>query len=108
MRYLLDSEAQPDTCPDAMWVMGVAHPGYAPPPEELLTASSSSPGWAARLREGSSTSTSSPPPRGLGNLFGSSFNIAAMAREPSTPESKKEKPKEVPQWPEQCKLSPLV
>ena len=28
VRHLLDSEAQPDKCPDVMWVMGVGHPGY--------------------------------------------------------------------------------
>ncbi|KAK8845476.1 hypothetical protein IAR55_006189 [Kwoniella newhampshirensis] len=30
VRHLLDSEAQPDRCPDAIWVMGVEHPGWRP------------------------------------------------------------------------------
>ena len=30
VRNLLDSEAQPDKCPDTIWVMGVGHPGYRP------------------------------------------------------------------------------
>ncbi|WVR03505.1 hypothetical protein IAU60_000496 [Kwoniella sp. DSM 27419] len=30
VRNLLDSEAQPDKCPDTIWVMGVGHPGWRP------------------------------------------------------------------------------
>jgi cysteine protease ATG4 len=32
MRYLLDSDAQPDRCGDPIWLMGVQHPGHEPPP----------------------------------------------------------------------------
>ena len=32
VRNLLDSEAQPDRCTDPIWLMGVSHPGYSPPP----------------------------------------------------------------------------
>lgn len=32
VRYLLDSDAQPDRCTDPIWIMGVQHPGYEPPP----------------------------------------------------------------------------
>ncbi|KAI0353215.1 hypothetical protein OH77DRAFT_1554187 [Trametes cingulata] len=32
MRYLLDSDATPDKCPDPIWLLGVQHPGYEPPP----------------------------------------------------------------------------
>ncbi|EIW65350.1 cysteine protease ATG4 [Trametes versicolor FP-101664 SS1] len=30
MRYLLDSDATPDKCPDPIWLLGVQHPGYEP------------------------------------------------------------------------------
>lgn len=30
MRYLLDSDAVPDKCPDSIWILGVEHPGYEP------------------------------------------------------------------------------
>ncbi|WWC85959.1 uncharacterized protein L201_000829 [Kwoniella dendrophila CBS 6074] len=30
VRHLLDSEAQPDKCPDTIWVMGVGHTGWRP------------------------------------------------------------------------------
>ncbi|PPR05795.1 hypothetical protein CVT26_010145 [Gymnopilus dilepis] len=30
MRYLLDSDAQPDKCMDPIWLLGVQHPGYEP------------------------------------------------------------------------------
>ena len=32
MRYLLDSDALPDKCSDPIWLLGVQHPGYEPPP----------------------------------------------------------------------------
>ncbi|OBZ79635.1 Cysteine protease ATG4 [Grifola frondosa] len=32
MRYLLDSDATPDKCPDPIWLLGVQHPGYEPAP----------------------------------------------------------------------------
>ncbi|KAI0259535.1 hypothetical protein BC834DRAFT_943164 [Gloeopeniophorella convolvens] len=32
MRYLLDSDATPDKCTDPIWLLGVQHPGYEPPP----------------------------------------------------------------------------
>ena len=32
MRYLLDSDALPDKCPEPIWLLGVMHPGYEPPP----------------------------------------------------------------------------
>ena len=31
-RYLLDSDAVPDKCSDPIWLLGVQHPGYEPPP----------------------------------------------------------------------------
>lgn len=32
VRYLLDSDAQPDKCTDPIWLLGVLHAGYEPPP----------------------------------------------------------------------------
>ena len=32
MRYLLDSDSTPDRCTDPIWLLGVQHPGYEPPP----------------------------------------------------------------------------
>ena len=32
MRYLLDSDATPDKCTEPIWLLGVQHPGYEPPP----------------------------------------------------------------------------
>lgn len=31
VRYIFDSDAQPDKCTDPIWLMGVQHPGYEPP-----------------------------------------------------------------------------
>ncbi|KAJ3805044.1 peptidase family C54-domain-containing protein [Lentinula aff. lateritia] len=48
MRYLLDSDATPDKCTDAIWILGVQHPGYEPPlppsssPSQSLSSSVSS------------------------------------------------------------------
>lgn len=118
LRGLVDSEAQPDHCTDAMWVMGVAHPGWTPVSDDPFYTDSFTPAsgelsspWAARLKEGSGTQPS--PPTKLGNIFGSSFNLAAQAEAPSTPSPEaaakhrreKAKEKEVLKWPEQCKLS---
>ncbi|TFK64478.1 hypothetical protein BDN72DRAFT_901537 [Pluteus cervinus] len=30
MRYILDSDATPDKCPDPIWILGVQHPGWEP------------------------------------------------------------------------------
>lgn len=115
LRGLVDSEAQPDHCQEAMWVMGVAHPGWTPVSDDSFhTESSSASGdlsspWAARLREGGGTQPS--PPTKLGTIFGSSFNLAAQADGPSTPSpdvasryrKDRGKDKDVLKWPEQCK-----
>ncbi|KAG6827735.1 hypothetical protein H0H92_010613 [Tricholoma furcatifolium] len=34
MRYLLDSDATPDKCVDPIWILGVKHVGYEPPPPQ--------------------------------------------------------------------------
>ncbi|KAI8983166.1 peptidase family C54-domain-containing protein [Trametes punicea] len=54
MRYLLDSDATPDKCPDPIWLLGVQHPGYEPSPPSS-TDLSASPG-----RRNSSDSRRSP------------------------------------------------
>lgn len=43
MRYLLDSDATPDRCPDPIWILGVQHVGYDPtaspgPPDARTSA----------------------------------------------------------------------
>lgn len=40
MRYLLDSDATPDKCTDVIWLLGVQHPGYEPPPPSAYPAPS--------------------------------------------------------------------
>ncbi|KAI6157367.1 cysteine protease required for autophagy [Pisolithus tinctorius] len=32
MRFIRDSDAMPDKCPEPIWLLGVQHPGYEPPP----------------------------------------------------------------------------
>ena len=34
MQYLLDSDSTPDKCTDPIWLLGVQHPDYEPPPVE--------------------------------------------------------------------------
>lgn len=114
MRYLLDSDAQPDHCQDTMWVMGVGHAGWTPrledtpiPESEVLATP---PRVDQRTIKGKENVHSTPPQaRGLGNIFGSSMNIGAQANAPATPPSdsgvarlKKDRPKEVLTWPDQC------
>ncbi|KAF8896755.1 hypothetical protein CPB84DRAFT_1848116 [Gymnopilus junonius] len=38
MRYLLDSDAQPDKCTDPIWLLGVQHPGYEPTAATVVQA----------------------------------------------------------------------
>ncbi|KAL4074355.1 peptidase family C54-domain-containing protein [Scleroderma yunnanense] len=35
MRFLMDSDATPDKCTEPIWLLGVQHPGYEPPPPSL-------------------------------------------------------------------------
>lgn len=121
-RYLMDSEAQPDRCQDTMWVMGLPHPGWTPQSEDIWDDNASTrgeispPSWTTRIKESSGTYSSSPPSGGggrFGNIFSSSFNLAAVAQgDPSTPppdaRTRKEKPKEVLKWPDQCKLLSIL
>ncbi|TRM57352.1 hypothetical protein BD626DRAFT_214121 [Schizophyllum amplum] len=36
MRFLLDSDARPDGCTEEIWIMGIRHAGFVPPPIEGL------------------------------------------------------------------------
>ncbi|KAF7419636.1 Cysteine protease atg4 [Pleurotus ostreatus] len=59
MRYILDSDATPDECPDPIWLLGVQHPGWEPPPiPNSLTSSTASapPRSSSDRRRGSSPS----------------------------------------------------
>ncbi|TFK48111.1 hypothetical protein OE88DRAFT_604347 [Heliocybe sulcata] len=56
MRYLLDSDATPDKCPDPIWLLGVQHPGYEPPATSSPRRSS---GDSRRSPAPSSSSSSS-------------------------------------------------
>ncbi|TBU38471.1 peptidase family C54-domain-containing protein [Dichomitus squalens] len=71
MRYLLDSDATPDKCPEPIWLLGVQHPGYepSPPPAPDPNASparrssaDSRRGSAFRSSNSSPGSPSSAPP----------------------------------------------
>ncbi|KAA1476293.1 hypothetical protein DENSPDRAFT_784808 [Dentipellis sp. KUC8613] len=61
MRYLLDSDATPDKCTDPIWILGVQHPGYEPPPPSTLAPTSPARRTSSESRRSSSfrTSTSS-------------------------------------------------
>ncbi|KAI0653814.1 hypothetical protein C8Q70DRAFT_881201, partial [Cubamyces menziesii] len=65
MRYLLDSDATPDKCPEPIWLLGVQHPGYepSPPPAPDLLASPGRRNSSDSRRSPSSfrSSTSSSP-----------------------------------------------
>lgn len=69
MRYLLDSDATPDKCSDPIWLLGVQHPGYEPPPDSLPTST--------RL----SSSPSAPPISGSPPSFRSSTSSVASSSE---------------------------
>lgn len=88
MRYILDSDAQPDKCPDPIWVMGVLHPGYEPPP--ALTQPS--PSTPSPVRRDSSDSRRSPSSRRSSSS--SSYSYSTLSTSPSTTSSKHS-----PSWP---------
>ncbi|KNZ71586.1 Cysteine protease ATG4 [Termitomyces sp. J132] len=52
MRYLLDSDAMPDKCTDPIWILGVKHPGWEPPPPSntLATTASLSPSLSSSTK----------------------------------------------------------
>ncbi|KAH9020204.1 hypothetical protein EDB85DRAFT_532534 [Lactarius pseudohatsudake] len=61
MRYLLDSDSTPDKCTDPIWLLGVQHPGYEPPPAEPASPTTLSRSGSVNSRRASSfrTTTSS-------------------------------------------------
>ena len=106
VRHLLDSEAQPDKCPDTIWVMGFPHPGYRPStplesaselpkePEDQHTRrgsiSSDKSSGTAQVEQGTLRPSTwkrkeqgqpgpvSSPSKGFGNLFSSSTLSLAL------------------------------
>ncbi|WVF66166.1 hypothetical protein IAT40_000906 [Kwoniella sp. CBS 6097] len=68
VRHLLDSEAQPDKCPDPIWVMGVGHPGWRPttpnrsPGTSFLPDLSDNGSYVEERRNSASSSTGKPSP----------------------------------------------
>ncbi|KAK7457132.1 Cysteine protease atg4 [Stygiomarasmius scandens] len=62
MRYLLDSDATPDKCTDPIWLLGVQHPGYEPPPQVQQPPPSSFPQTGTLGRRGSVTGGTGSPP----------------------------------------------
>ncbi|KIJ45041.1 hypothetical protein M422DRAFT_46858 [Sphaerobolus stellatus SS14] len=87
MRYLLDSDAQPDKCTDPIWLMGVLHPGYEPPP-----IAPSSPSTPPPTRRDSIDSKRSPASRRSSSS--SSHSYSTLNTPPSTSSSK-----HPPPWP---------
>lgn len=116
VRYLLDSDAQPDKCEETMWVMGVAHPGWTPSLDDhnpFFTGdpTGTPPSWTTRIKEGSGTHPSPPTSKSFANFFSpSSANLVSQFdNPPSTPPSTAvpgrngKSSKEPLKWPEQCK-----
>ncbi|KAG5331597.1 hypothetical protein C0989_007854, partial [Termitomyces sp. Mn162] len=69
MRYLLDSDAMPDKCTDPIWILGVKHPGWEPPPPSntLATTASLSPSLSSSTKSmRSSVSSVSDATQGQG------------------------------------------
>ena len=63
MRFLLDSDSTPDRCSDSIWILGVQHPGYEPPPPNpAIPASLSSSTSTSRRNSISFRSSSSSLP----------------------------------------------
>ncbi|KAI0668752.1 peptidase family C54-domain-containing protein [Trametes maxima] len=70
MRYLLDSDATPDKCPEPIWLLGVQHPGYEPPPPPApdLAASPGRRNSSDSRRSPSSFRSSTSSPVGSGSV----------------------------------------
>lgn len=87
VRHLLDSEAQPDRCPDTMWVMGVGHPGWRPaPPSKSPTLQSAAliDVDESRRRESGSSSKPSPPSKNEAGLRPSAWTKKKESSSSST------------------------
>jgi cysteine protease ATG4 len=72
MRYLLDSDSTPDKCTDPIWLLGVQHPGYEPPPPEAASPTLSRSGSvnsrrAASFRTSTSSTVTAATPLSGGN-----------------------------------------
>ncbi|KAG6332117.1 hypothetical protein ID866_6969 [Astraeus odoratus] len=57
MRFLMDSDATPDKCTEPIWLLGVQHPGYEPPP--TTTPGRRASGESRRIPPSRSNSSSS-------------------------------------------------
>lgn len=79
MRYLLDSDATPDKCPDPIWLLGVQHPGYEPAPP----SSSDTPSSPGRR----SSSDSRRSPSSFRSSASSSPVVSSSAPDPSLSQS---------------------
>ncbi|KAJ3800777.1 hypothetical protein GGU11DRAFT_742209 [Lentinula aff. detonsa] len=64
MRYLLDSDAMPDKCTDPIWILGVQHPGYEPPPVQSQPPPSSYTGGTLGRRGSVASTTASDQSHG--------------------------------------------
>jgi cysteine protease ATG4 len=72
MRYPLDSDSTPDKCTDPIWLLGVQHPSYKPPPPEAASPTLSRSGSvnsrrAASFRTSTSSTVTTAAPLGGGN-----------------------------------------
>ncbi|KAG5651052.1 hypothetical protein H0H81_010067 [Sphagnurus paluster] len=58
VRYILDSDSTPDKCTEPIWILGVQHPGYEPPPPATSLSASTSSSRAPSLRASTSSTAS--------------------------------------------------
>ncbi|TCD62527.1 Cysteine protease atg4 [Steccherinum ochraceum] len=72
MRFLLDSDATPDNCPDSIWILGLEHPGYEP-----SSPSSYLPPGTGTLRRGSINSKRHQSPASIRSSPSSSPTLTA-------------------------------
>ena len=93
MRYLLDSDATPDKCSDPIWLLGVQHPGYEPPPQSFVPPS---PGVTEKRRRGSAS-----PPVSYRSSTSSVTPDSALSQSTSSLTSNKHSAKQDPSanWP---------
>jgi cysteine protease ATG4 len=83
MRYILDSDAQPDKCTDPIWVVGILHQGYEPPSVTTQPSPSTPP---PPTRRDCTDSRRSPSSRRSSSS--SSYSNSTLSTSPSTSSSK--------------------
>lgn len=105
MRYLMDSDAQPDKSEETIWVMGIAHEGYRPPPPSDMAGSvetivpSTTPNKFGGLFSSSTLTLGLPAPGGS-PVKGAGPNGEMQNASPSKA-GRGKKEKEVVKWPEE-------